>query len=67
MLKAPNYFERSDIPIKSQQLPTSSFLRCCMLSLFRCRDLDLGLVILKLNRDLDIVKTYLHTENEVTR
>jgi len=30
-----------------------------------CRDLDLGLMILKLDRDIDIFKKYFRTENEV--
>jgi len=36
---------------------------------FCCRDLDLGPMTLKLDRDIDtcILKTYLRTENEVAR
>jgi len=33
--------------------------------LFRYRDLDLGPMTLKLNRDRDFLKMYLQTENEV--
>jgi len=33
----------------------------------RCRDLQLGSMTLKLNRDLDIMRTYPQTENEVAR
>jgi len=51
----------TDIPIKPQQ-----FLRCT-LPLVRCRDLDLEYVTLKLNHELDILKMYLHPENEVAR
>jgi len=38
-----------------------------MLPLFRCCDLDLGPMTLKLNHDLDILKMCLGTENEVAR
>jgi len=34
---------------------------------FCCRDLDLGHMTLKLYRDMNILKTYLHTEKEVAR
>jgi len=34
---------------------------------FCYRDLDINLTTLKLENDLDILKTYLHTENEVVR
>jgi len=37
-----------------------------MLPLFRCRDLDRGEMTLKLNIDLDILKTYLSAKNKVT-
>jgi len=36
----------------------------CARPLFCCRDLDLGPVTLNLDRDLDVLKVYLHTENE---
>jgi len=39
----------------------------CALLLFRCHDLDLEPMTLKLNHDLDILKMYLQTENEVAR
>jgi len=32
-----------------------------------CCDLDLGPMTLKMNRELDILKMYLQTENEVAR
>jgi len=35
--------------------------------LFCCRDLDVNPMTLKIEGDLDILKTYLHTENEVAR
>jgi len=38
-----------------------------MLLLFRCRDLDLGPMTPKMNRDLDILKMDLRTENEFAR
>jgi len=38
-----------------------------MLQLFSFRDYDLEPLTLKLNRDLDILKMYIHTENEVAR
>jgi len=34
-------------------------------AVFCWRDLDLGPMTLKLDRDIDILKTYLNTENEV--
>jgi len=34
---------------------------------FCCRDLDLGPMTFKLDRDIDIFKTYLHTENKVAK
>jgi len=51
----------ADIPIKPQQFPTGS------LWVFHLCDLDLRPMTLKLNRDLDIPKLYLQTENEVAR
>jgi len=38
-----------------------------MLPLFRWRDLDLGPVTLKPNRDVDILKMYLQTEDEFAK
>jgi len=35
--------------------------------LFRCCDLDINPVTLKLKGDVDILKMYLHAENEVAR
>jgi len=66
--KAPNYFERY-CNRHSDQAPAVSDqqLLSCTLPLLRCRDLDLGSMILKLNRDLDILKMYLQTKNEVAR
>jgi len=43
----------TDIPIKPQQ-----WFLSCTLPLFRLRDLDLGAMTLKLNRDLYILKMY---------
>jgi len=39
----------------------------CARPLFRCCDLDVNPMTLKLEGDLDILKMYLHTENEVAR
>jgi len=36
-------------------------------AVFCCLDLDLGLMTLKLERGIDILRTYPHTENEVAR
>jgi len=52
----------TDMPMKSQQFLTVVELNA---TAFRSRNLDLGPVTLKLNRDLDILKMCLHTENEV--
>jgi len=49
----------TDIPIK----PAGSFWVAC----YRCSDLDLKAVTLKLNCDLDVLKMCLETENEVAR
>jgi len=57
----------TDILIKPQQFLTCTLVLSCMLPVFCCRDLDLGPMTSKLNRDLDILKTYLHPENEVAR
>jgi len=38
----------------------------CALSMFCDRDLEINLMILKLEDDLDVLKMYLHTENEAT-
>jgi len=54
-----------DIPIKPQQFSTSSL--SCMQPLFRCHDLDLAPMTLKLNHNSDIPKMHLHVENEVPR
>jgi len=37
----------------------------CVRPFLRCCDLDINLMTLKLEDDLDILKMYLHTENEV--
>jgi len=42
----------------------STYLRAVA---FRCCDLDINPMTLKLEGDLDILKMYLHTENEVAR
>jgi len=66
--KAPNYFEHYHNRYSDQAPPVADqYFFSCMLPLFRCRDLDLGLMTLKLNRDLDILKMYHHNENEVAR
>jgi len=39
----------------------------CIQPLFCCCDLDINPMTLKFEGDLDIVKMYLHTENEVAR
>jgi len=36
-------------------------------AVFCCRDPDYGSMTLKLDGDIDILKTYLHNENEVAR
>jgi len=64
MSKAPNYFERYRNRYSYQAQVISDHYT---LSLFRCRDLDLRPMNLKLNRNLDTLKTYLQTENEVAR
>jgi len=56
----------TDIPIKPKQFPTGSFW-VAHYRFFRCRDFDLGPMTLKLNHDLDILKMYLRTENQVSR
>jgi len=38
-----------------------------MLPNFRCHELDLGPMAFKLNHNLDILKMYFQTENEVAR
>jgi len=57
----------TDISIKPQQFPTSSFW---VAHYHFCAAVTLTLdpsMTLKLNRDLDILKLYIHTENEVAR
>jgi len=44
-----------------------SCVREVRIPVFSCRDLDLGPMTLKPDRDIDIPKTYLHTANEVAR
>jgi len=39
----------------------------CVLPLFCCRDLNINPMTLKLEGDLDILKMYFYTENEVAR
>jgi len=39
----------------------------CARPLFRCCDLDINLMTSKLEGNLDILKMYLHAENEVAR
>jgi len=66
MSNAPNYLECYHNRYSDQATASSDqqFLSC-MLPLFRRRDLDVGLMTLKMNRDLDILKMYLQTDNEV--
>jgi len=68
MSKTPSYFERY-CSTHSDQAPAISGLEflSCTLPRFCCRDFDLGHMTLKLNRDLDILKMYLLTENELAR
>jgi len=59
MSKALNYFKRylTDITIEAQQLPTSSFW------VARHSFCSVVTLTLKLNRDLDILEMYHHTNN----
>jgi len=64
--KNPNFFEHYRYSNQTPTISDQKFLTC-MLPLFRCRGLDLGLTTLKLNCGLDILKMYLHAKNEVAR
>jgi len=61
--KAPNCFERYRNRYSDQASAISDqYFLSCTLPLFRCCDLDLGPMTLKLNSDLDILKMHLHSE-----
>jgi len=68
MSKTPNYFERYHNRYSDQASAVSD--QWCLsytLQFLRCRDLDLRPMTLKLNHDLDVLKMYHHTKNEVAR
>jgi len=68
MSKAPNYFESYRNRYSDQ---ATGIFRPVVFELhtiaFSLRDLDLGPMTLKLNRDLHILKTYIQTENKIGR